>query len=40
LRFWLIGKPLYHESLNNLTPADIYFGCGQTILTRRQKSQA
>jgi transposase InsO family protein len=27
----------YHESLSNLTPADIYFGRGQTILTRRQK---
>jgi putative transposase len=27
----------YHESLNNLTPADIYFGRAQTILARRQK---
>jgi transposase InsO family protein len=27
----------YHESLNNLTPADTYFGRAQTILTRRQK---
>lgn len=27
----------YHESLNNLTPADIYFGRGQTILMEREK---
>jgi len=27
----------YHESLNNLTPADVYFGRGQTILSRREK---
>ena len=27
----------YHESLNNLTPADVYYGRGPTILDRRQK---
>jgi len=26
----------YHESLNNLTPADVYTGCGQSILQRRE----
>ncbi len=28
---------LYHESLNNLTPADVYFGRGQKILMQREK---
>ena len=28
-----------HESLSNLTPADVYFGRGQTILTRREKTK-
>ena len=27
----------YHESLSNLTPADIYFGRGQTILLERER---
>jgi putative transposase len=27
----------YHESLDNLTPADVYFGRGQTILLQRER---
>lgn len=27
----------YHESLNNLTPADVFYGRGQSILDRREK---
>ena len=27
----------YHESLNNLTPEDVYTGRGQTVLSRRQR---
>ena len=30
----------YHESLQNLTPADIYFGRGQTILLERKRIKA
>ncbi|MCW5597617.1 MAG: integrase core domain-containing protein [Nitrosomonas sp.] len=27
----------YHESLNNLTPADVFYGRGQSILDKRKK---
>ena len=27
----------YHKSIDNLTPADVYFGRGQTILLERER---
>ena len=29
----------YHESLSNLTPADVYFGRGQSILEKRERTK-
>jgi hypothetical protein len=29
----------YHESLGNVTPADAYFGRGETILSERRKTK-
>ncbi len=29
----------YHESLQNLTPADVYTGSGQTILLKRERTK-
>jgi putative transposase len=29
----------YHESLDNLTPEDVYTGCEQTVLDRRRKKR-
>lgn len=34
------NKHRYHESLQNLTPADVYFGRGQSILNKRKRIKA
>jgi hypothetical protein len=35
LKFLLVS----HENINNLTPADVYTGRGQTILLEREKTK-
>jgi hypothetical protein len=46
LRQWLVvhlgrsgerARRAHHESLKNLTPADVYFGRGQKILMQRER---
>jgi hypothetical protein len=29
----------YHKSLGNLTPTDVYIGCGQSILMKRERTK-
>jgi hypothetical protein len=36
-RFKHYNHHRYHESLQNLTPADVYFGRGETILNQRER---
>ena len=31
------NRERYHESLNNVTPADVYFGRQHAVLTERSK---
>ena len=31
------NKQRYHESLDNLTPADVYFGITKKVLTKREE---
>lgn len=35
----ILSHERYHESLNNLTPADVYFGRGRQVLDRREQSK-